>query len=181
MAGSGAPMLRLATLDDAVAVDALIQDSIRGVFPGSYDDRQTEAAALDIDGVDRTMITDGTYYVIEEAGDLIACGGWTRRSMAQHDRHGWADEVRRLDPATEPAHLRSIFVRPDRLRRGLATRILEASEAAAAAEGFLEFELRASCPGVPLYERHGYVVTDRFTAEFSGGVMLDVATMRKRR
>lgn len=43
------PNLRLATLDDAAAIDELMKASPREIFPWSYDRRQTEAASANIE------------------------------------------------------------------------------------------------------------------------------------
>jgi GNAT superfamily N-acetyltransferase len=116
------------------------------------------------------MIDDGTFFVIEDGGELIACGGWNRRDRSTG---------RLLDPRTEPALIRFMFVRPDRTRRGLGTRILAACEDAARAEGFGLLALTASLPGLPLYEHDGFIVTEDTTVALPGGVTLDTAEMEK--
>ena len=58
-------------------------------------------------------------------------------------------DARLLDPATEPARIRAMFVRSDWTRRGLGRAILEACEAAARSEGFTSLSLMATLPGVP--------------------------------
>lgn len=170
-AGGPGPLgsLRLATPEDADNVDALIQASIRGIFPVFYDERQT-AASVAAFHLDRRMIEDGTFLVVGEAHELIACGGWNRRDRSTG---------RLLDPRTEPALIRFMFVRPDRTRRGLGTRILAACEDAARAEGFGMLALTASLPGLPLYERHGFIVIEETTVALPGGVTLDTAEMEK--
>ena len=70
-----------------------------------------------------------------------------------------AGDDRLLDPATEAAHVRAMFVRADWTRRGLGRRILEACEAAARDEGFRRLDLVATLPGVPLYETFGFTAT----------------------
>ena len=73
--------------------------------------------------------------------------GWSRRDKLYTGSGETATDVRLLDPATEPARVRAMFVRSDWTRRGLGTMILEASEAAAAAEGFRSLSLMATEPG----------------------------------
>jgi GNAT superfamily N-acetyltransferase len=158
-AARGEPQLRLAHLDEADAIDALMKASTAALFPAFYDDGQTAAAVRYIASVDRTLIEDGTYFVIEADGELVACGGWSRRDKLYTGSGDATTDARLLDPASEPARVRAMFVRGDWTRRGLGTRILEACEAAARAEGFTRLALVATLPGVPLYERFGFIPT----------------------
>src|SRR2546430_17665072 len=70
------PTFRLATTADSAAIDALMKASIRDLFPASYDERQTASSMIHVGHVDRLLIDDGTYFVIEASGDLVASGGW---------------------------------------------------------------------------------------------------------
>ena len=82
------------------------------------------------------LIEDGTYYVHEWGGEIVACGGWSRRNRLYTGSGAAADDGRLLDPASEPARVRAMFVRGDWTRRGLGRAILAACESAARAEGF---------------------------------------------
>jgi len=75
---SGTPPLRPARLDEADAIEALMKASIRELFPHFYDARQTASSVVYVGEVDRMLIADGTYYVAEAAGEIVACGGWSR-------------------------------------------------------------------------------------------------------
>jgi GNAT superfamily N-acetyltransferase len=89
---------------------------------------------------------------------------------------GTAD-ARLLDPASEPARVRAMFVRSDWTRRGLGRRILEACEAAARAEGFQRMALVATLPGRPLYEAYGFRPTGDETVRMPNGVELAAVPM----
>ena len=169
--------LRLARREDADAIDALMKASIADLFPAFYDERQTASSIVHVGSVDRMLIDDGTYFVIDEDRDLVACGGWSRRDKLYTGSGEGATDARRLDPATEPARVRAMFVRGDRTRRGLGTRILEACEAAARAEGFRDLALLATLPGVPLYQRFGFELIERSEIPLEDGVMVEVAAM----
>src|SRR5689334_20221825 len=122
-------MLRTATAEDIPAIEELMRVSVLGLFPGFHDPAETGAAARFITDLDRDLVADGTYSVIEEQGELVACGGWSRRAKLHTGTgHTHDDDARRLDPATEPARVRAMFVRPDRTRRGLARQLLAAAE-----------------------------------------------------
>ena len=171
--------IRLATLDDADAIDALMKVSIRDIFPLFYDESQTASSMIHVSSVDRMLIEDATYFVIEEAGELIACGGWSRRDKLYTGSGAGLGDARLLDPETEPARVRAMFVRPDRTRRGLGMRILEACKAAADTEGFEAMALMATLPGVLLYERYGFVATKRTTITLPDGIVLAAVAMEK--
>ena len=103
--------MRLATPEDAPAIAALIRESILALFPRYYDAEQTASGAVHIGALDLALIEDGTYYVHEEGGEIVACGGWSRRDKLFTGAGEAAGDARLLDPATEPARVRAMFVR----------------------------------------------------------------------
>ena len=149
--------LRVATPADAEALQALMTASVEAIFPAFYDAEQTASGVRHIGVLDLALVEDGTYFVIEAPdGTLAACGGWSRRDKLFNGAEVTGAEARLLDPATEPARVRAMFVSGDWTRRGLGTRILEACEDAARAEGFTTLALMATMPGLPLYRSWGF-------------------------
>jgi GNAT superfamily N-acetyltransferase len=173
------PMLRPASLDDAPAIDELMKVSTRDIFPRFYDAKQTESSVRFIASVDRALLEDGTYFVIEADGELVACGGWSRRDKLYTGSGDAAGDARLLDPAREPARVRAMFTRSDWTRRGLGRQILEACEAAAKAEGFRTLALMSTMPGVPLYEHFGFEVVEHVLIPMPDGTTIAGASMTK--
>ncbi|HVE24970.1 MAG TPA: GNAT family N-acetyltransferase [Sporichthya sp.] len=149
--------LRVATPADAEAIQALMTASVGAIFPAFYDAAQTASGVRHIGVLDLSLIEDGTYFVIEAPGGVLAaCGGWSRRDKLFNGAATTGTEARLLDPATEPARVRAMFVSGEWTRRGLGTRILQACEAAARAEGFTTLALMATMPGLQLYRSWGF-------------------------
>ena len=172
-------VLRLATSDDADAIDVLMKASIRDIFPAWYSDEQTASAVVHVGHVDRQLIEDGTYFAIEAGGEVVACGGWSKRGKLYTGSGDAAGDERLLDPSSEPAHVRAMFVRPDWTRRGLGTLILEACEEAARNEGFTTLDLLATLPGEQLYARFGFREVGREDAVMPDGCALACVAMTK--
>jgi GNAT superfamily N-acetyltransferase len=174
------PTLRAATLADAPGIDALMKASTAAIFPAYYDATQTASSVRHIARVDPDLLVDGTYFAIEADGELVACGGWSRRGRAYMGSADTPGDDRYLDPATESAHIRAMFVRADWTRRGLGRRIIEESEAAARQMGFRRMDLVATLPGIPLYEAAGYVLTAEIEdVVLADGVLLPCLAMSK--
>lgn len=172
------PVMRPATMADAPAIDALMKASIRALFPAFYTPEQTAASEVHIGHVDPMLIEDGTYLVLETSDDgIVACGGWSRRDKLFSGEASQEGRARLLDPATEPARIRAMFVRADWTRRGLGSRILDACRDAARAEGFTTLSLMATLPGLQLYERYGFRITSRAPITLPDGTLLDCAAM----
>lgn len=173
-----APQPRLATPADAAEIDALMKASIRAIFPAFYTPEQTAAAEVHIGHVDPMLIEDGTYLVLEVPGEgIVACGGWSRRDKLFSGEAAQEGRARLLDPSTEPARIRAMFVRGDWTRRGLGTRILDACRDAARAEGFTTLALMATLPGLQLYERYGFRVVSRGPITLPDGTLVECAAM----
>ena len=156
-----------------------MESSIRDLFPAFYGDERIESAVRYIGKPDPMLVEDGTYYVAEDEGGLVACGGWSRRHRLYAGSGSGADDARLLDPATEPAPVRAMFVRADRARRGLGTRILELCEAAAKAEGFTRLTLMATLPGVELYERRGFARVEELMIPLEDGTLMEGVRMER--
>ena len=173
------PPQRLATTADADEIQALMRASIRDLFPHFYDPKHTESAARYIGELDLALIDDGTYYVHEAGGEIVACGGWSKRNRLYTGSGAAADDGRLLDPATEPARVRAMFVRDDWSRRGLGRAILERCERDARAAGFTQMALMATLPGEPLYRAYGFVEIARTMVRLPDGTELDGVAMER--
>lgn len=175
------PAQRLARLDDVPEIEELMRSSIMDLFPRYYDERQTASAAIHIGQPDLAMIEDGTCLVHEIDGAIVASGGWSRRDKLYTGGvdHSGAAGARLLDPSTEPARVRAMFVRSDWTRRGLGRAILESSERAARAEGFKKLALIATLPGEPLYRAFGFRELERLTLPTADGVLLECVAMER--
>ncbi len=173
------PAQRLALEPDAPQIAELMRESVLRLFPSCYDDRQTASAAVHIAHPDMTLIADRTYFVHEHQGEVVACGGWSRRSKLYTGSGDKADDARLLDPRTDPARVRAMFVRSDWTRRGIGRAILDACERAAHAEGFRSLVLLATLPGVPLYRSFGFQDTGPETQTMLDGVEIPCVGMRR--
>jgi GNAT superfamily N-acetyltransferase len=171
--------VRHATLDDVAALRLLIADSARGLGAGDYTASQIESALRGVFGVDTQLILDRTYFVVESAGRIVGCGGWSRRStMFGSDALPGRNETM-LRPGTEPARIRAFFVHPDFARTGIGRRLLETCESEAARSGFDTLELMATLPGLPFYERLGYSPEEPIDYPLAAGDSLRLVPMRK--
>ena len=173
------PVARPAQAGDAPAIAALMREAVLGLFPRFYDARQTASAAVYIAHLDPLLIADGTYVVHEVEGAIVACGGWSRRAKLYAGAQAADDDERLLDPATEPARVRAMFVRGDWTRRGLGRAILDWCEQAACAEGFGGLVLMATLPGEQLYRAAGFREVERCELTLPDGVILGGVLMER--
>ncbi len=171
--------LRLATLADVPAITALIGLSARGLCLSDYTAAQIEAALGTAWGCDSELIRDGTYFVAEANGDLIASGGWGRRkTMFGGDaRPGRQSEF--LDPACDAARIRAFFVHPDWARHGLARAMLNRCESEAMANGFKAAELMATLTGQRFYSKLGYHGSEIVEYSVGNGETIRFIPMRR--
>ncbi|MDQ2824917.1 MAG: GNAT family N-acetyltransferase [Verrucomicrobiota bacterium] len=172
--------LRLAREDDIPALETLIPLSVRGLQSSYYSSAQMDSALGSVFGIDRQLIRDGTYFVIEHDGALIACGGWSKRKTLFGSDHQTNRDDAELDPAQDSARIRAFFVHPDWGRRGLGRAILDECEKAIRAAGFRSIELAATLPGVPFYAAFGYLSGERSDVPLPNGLSLGIVRMTKK-
>lgn len=171
--------LRKASLDDRAAIEQLIIESARGLSRSEYSKEQIEGAIATVFGVDTNLILDGTYFVVESNGELVGCGGWSkRRTLFGGDQYAIRD-ASQLDPKTEPAKIRAFFIHPQHARKGIARAILAACESEASDCGFQALELMSTLPGLNLYQAAGFKGEGRVELEVGEGLTIGLVPMKK--
>src|SRR2546430_6113515 len=120
--------LRHATLDDVSEIERVMRESITGISSRTYDSRQVESSLQYVAHLDRELVTDGTYFVVEEEDEIVGCGGWSRRGRLYAGSGSSSGDARLLDPAVDAARIRAMFVVPRFERRGIGRMILQACE-----------------------------------------------------
>jgi GNAT superfamily N-acetyltransferase len=176
--------VRLATQGDIPTLHALIESSVRVLQANDYTPAQIEGALGTVLGLDTQLVADQTYFVAETATSsgakiIVACGGWSKRKTLFGSDHAAVREPEFLNPATDAAKIRAIFVHPDWTRRGLGTLLLETCEKAAKSAGFIRFEMGSTLTGVPLYKLRGYQVIEPIAVPLRNGEALPVIRMAK--
>ena len=175
-------LLRHATAADIPALRVLIELSVRQLQKDDYSPAQIEGALGHALGLDTQLIEDRTYFVaepVEQGGSIVACGGWSNRRTLFGSDHGPNRERALLDPKTDAAKIRAIFVHPQWARKGLGTLILNHCEEAAILAGFGSLEMGSTLTGVPLYTLKGYVPRETVAVPLPNGQTLPIVHMVK--
>jgi GNAT superfamily N-acetyltransferase len=171
---------RLAVEADFAAIRALMDVAIAHHLKAFLDPAQVELSKS-IMGLDTQLIADRTYFLVEEKGRLVGCGGWSRRATLYGGDHSTAQRNRALlDIARDAARVRAMYTHPDFKRRGVGRIILDLCETAARQAGFRSVELMATLSGEPLYKACGYHEIERITAASSDGINVPGVRMRKK-
>ncbi len=166
------PVRRRAARSDVPRIAALMRRSVLELFPRFHDERETASAARYLTEPDVALIDDGTYFVHEVDGQVVACGGWSKRDKLYTGSGDRPTDGRLLDPAAEPARVRAMFVHDDWTRRGLGRATLAACVRDARTAGFRSLVLMATLPGVPLYRSFGFHEVNRARISLPDGVTL---------
>ena len=168
---------RLAGFGDLPALEGVMAASIGELQKGFLTPEQIASSHM-IMGLDRQLIADGTYFVVEAEGEIAGCGGWSHRATLYGGDHTPGRDPERLDPAKDAARVRAMYTLPAFARRGVGRLILSLCEAAARAEGFTRLELMATLSGRPLYESYGFAPLEE-VLDARGGAPVPLVRMGK--
>lgn len=138
------------------------------------------AASNAVMGLDTQLIADRSYFIIESAGRIAGCGGWSRRATLYGGDHSTRlRDPALLDPATDAARIRAMYTHPDFARQGVGRLVMTLCEEAARAAGFARAEMMATLSGEPLYRACGYTPIERVEAVGPDGVTVPLIRMGK--
>jgi GNAT superfamily N-acetyltransferase len=173
------PTLRKATTADVPELNALIARSARGLSTEDYRPEQVEGALRGAFGVDSQLLVDETYFVVEDQGQIVGCGGWSFRSTLFGGDARAGRDASILDPKTQAAKIRAFFVEPSYARRGIGSLLLHHCEQQARDHGYTRVELMATLPGVKLYAAKGYVGGAMLRFDVGSGEAIEFIPMQK--
>ena len=154
---------------------------IAELFPRFYDARQSASAVRYVAQVDPMLLEDGTYFVLESGGEMVALRGLEQARPALHGSGDGEDDGaaprsrdragRRCAPCSSG---------PDWTRRGLGRRILAGVRGGGASgKGFHRLGLMATLAGVPLYSAYGFRPLEEHEVVLEDGVRLGCVSMEK--
>lgn len=169
--------VQLAGVKDIPQIALLQSEAIERLQIGYLSPEQIESSRAGM-GLDTQLIEDGTYFCVWDAQTLVGCGGWSYRATLYGGNHSAGRSAAQLNPATDRARIRAMYTHPDHTRRGIGRLIIDAAEAAAAAQGFKALEMAATMAGVPFYTRCGYTIESEWFDE-NGAVPVPLCTMVK--
>src|SRR5205823_12078809 len=109
----------------------------------------------------------------------VGCGCWRRRGKLYAGSGTDHGDSRLLDPESEPARVRAMFVLPTFERRGIGRMVLEACEEDARAAGFRRIELMAMLSGHAMYRATGYRDVESVDAKLEDGTPFPLIKMEK--
>ena len=171
--------IRKAERRDIPEIERVMRESITGISSRSYDAKQVESSLQFIAHLDRDLVNDGTYFVVDNDGQIVGCGGWSRRARLYAGSGSASGDARMLDPKTEAARIRAMFVAPGFERRGIGRMILDRCESDARAAGFRRLELMAMLSGEAMYAACGYRAVENVPAKLEDGTPFPLTRMEK--
>ena len=140
------PTHRLATRADIPALEEIMAAAIAENQKGFLTEDQIRSSRA-IMGLDTQLVDDGTYFVVDIAGEIAGCGGWSRRATLYGGNQTPGRDAALLDPARDAARIRAMYTHPGFTRRGIGRMIMTLCENAARSEGFSLMELMATMSG----------------------------------
>lgn len=171
---------RKAKIADIENLERLIEKSAKSINSAYYSKIEIDAALGNVWTVDRQLIFDNTYWVVENfEGVVVGCGGWSKRKLlfGKNDVSNSLDNE--LIPGVDSARIRAFFVHPGFTRKGIGKRLLEKCEIEAISFGFNSFELVATLSGEKLYSSNGYIALKSYDVDLGNGITNKVVSMYK--
>ncbi len=163
-------VIRPARMSDRNHLLAMQANSMRALATYCYSRQEVEAFIAFVGTMDDQLISEGTYYVGERDGRLVASGGWSRVR---------ANYVEGAPVDRAAAKIRSVFVHRDWVRHGFGRLLMDRSEREAFVAGFDRVALNALLSGVPFYRALGYRPVKPIALDLPDGITFRGLTMEK--
>ena len=146
-------IIRPTTRADLAAVDMLLARAYPKMLKADYPPSVLVTALPIISRAQPKLVTCGTYYVVEEEGQVLGAGGWTRD---------------RSDPRL--GHIRHVVTDDRALRRGVGRALMAHCFDAARAAGVTRMECWATLTAEPFYQACGFETVGPMDVTLEGGI-----------
>ncbi len=164
---------RRAAMSDLPAIRAMHRRSFSALGASAYTSDEIAAFFAAVETADPQLVEDGTFFLAEAQGSIVATAAWTARRPAYEAR------LSATAPTDGPGTIRSVFTDPDHAGRGLAQTLMRQVEAEAIAAGVQRLELCATLSAVSFYGRQGYAPVAPVDLPLPGGLVFRACRMSK--
>ncbi len=173
-------IFRKAKISDIENLATLIEIAAKSINSAYYSEIEIKAALGNAWTVDKQLIIDNTYWIVENLeGLVVGCGGWSKRKLLFGKNDILNSPDNELIPGIDPAKIRAFFVHPDFTRMGVGKRLLEKCEIEAKSSGFDSLELVATLSGEKLYSSNGFTPLKSYDIDLGNGITNKVISMYK--
>lgn len=160
--------VRTANLEDASAIDELLQESYPKLMASAYNEVDLSSALKWMIKSNPALLGSGTFYVATlPTGLIVGCGGWS----LEQPRTG------KVEPNL--AHIRHFATHPDWTRRGIGQAIYRTCETAARLVGVTDLECYSSLNAEKFYAALDFKKIREVDLEFKPGIGLRAVLMRQ--
>ncbi len=171
---------RKANFNDIDELERLIEISAKSINAKYYTKSEISAALGNAWTVDKQLILDETYWLVENQNKkIVGCGGWSKRKLLFGKSESLGSSKTELLPGIDAARIRAFFVHPEYTRMGIGKELLKKCEAEAKSLGFDSLELVATLSGQKLYSANGYKKIKAYKVELEDGITNKVISMHK--
>lgn len=136
--------LRTARPDDLERLSALIALSYGKLYAGWYAPEVLAEALPKISAANPRLLESDTYFVAEENGEAIGCGGCSAEAPGNREN------------TAGTGHIRHVAVHPDHLRKGVGSMIMQRVFETARAAGIKRLECLSSLQAEAFYSKQGF-------------------------
>ncbi|PHZ85368.1 GNAT family N-acetyltransferase [Paremcibacter congregatus] len=167
-------IIRRVTANDEKSFQDIMKASIAGICSDTYGADITAAWVSD-DNPAFHFRVPAFAFVAEEAGEIIAVGGWSLTDKV--DLHPIGD--RKVEQPTH-ARINAVYVKPGHEGRGLGHKMITHLEQDIAADGRVrDIYLWSTKNAIPFYMAHGYQPGRDEQPEVAPGYTIDIRYMWK--
>ncbi len=152
---------------DLAAIDALLARSYPVLLKPDYPPSVLVTALPLIARANPALVGSGRYYVADEAGAILAAGGWSTG-----DPFGGAAR-----PGL--AHIRHVVTDHRRLREGIGRALMQRVLSEAAADGATGAECLSTRTAVPFYQALGFAPLGPLDVQLRPGIVFPSILMRR--
>lgn len=157
--------IRVTAIDDTRVIEALLRRSYPELMKAAYEADILDVALPAMTTANQDLIVSGSFYVAEENGVIVGCGGWSNKEPGSG---AIVDDL---------VHLRHFAVDPDLTGRGIGRAIFDQSATQAIVDGATRMRVFSSLNAEPFYKAMGLKRLERITVPMGTIIEFPVVLM----
>ncbi|MGI9388733.1 MAG: GNAT family N-acetyltransferase [Boseongicola sp.] len=160
-------IIRAAAKDDLAAIDALLSRSYPALLKDDYQPSVLVTAIPLISRANPSLVSSGTYFVVEYGGEILGAGGWTPGAP-----QGWTKRKR-------VGHIRHVVTDHTQTRKGFGRKLMAHIVANAASADVNQLECFSTLTAEPFYVACGFRTLGPMMVTLREGIDFPAVHMRR--